>query len=149
MLILLLAAGCGYLPGTGNGESGTPPAGNVRIITSDGKTVYLQAEYAVTPESQEKGLSNRQSMPENNGMIFIFPQEGQLAFWMKDTFIPLSIAFVAKDGRIVDIQDMQPQTLDYHIPPTPYMYALEVNQGWFKRHGVRVGDRLEFDKPVN
>jgi uncharacterized membrane protein (UPF0127 family) len=147
----LLAAAC-FPNGAPNGAATAVPAeptpfGNLRIFTAEGKTVYLQAEIADTPEKQSKGLSNLQSLPENSGMLFVFAMESIIPFWMKDTFIPLSIAFIGKDGVIHEIQDMQPQTLDYHLAQAPFLYALEVNQGWFQRHNVKPGDRVEFDRP--
>ena len=75
-------------------------------------------------------------------MLFVFSSDQQAAFWMKDTFIPLSIAFIAADGRILEIQDMQPLSTDLHRPPSAYRYALEVNQGFLK--SVKAGDRVEF-----
>ncbi len=77
-------------------------------------------------------------------MLFVFPSEGQAAFWMKDTSIPLSIAFIAADGRILETRDMQPLSEELHRPTQPYMYALEVNQGFFRQNGVNAGDRVEF-----
>lgn len=99
------------------------------------------------PEEQEVGLSKRQSMPDNAGMLFIFPQEVNVPFWMKDTYIALSIAFIAASGEIVEIQDMQPLSETYHQPEKNFLYALEVNLGWFARNGVKAGDRVEFAKP--
>ena len=113
------------------------------FTTAAGSQVMLNLEVADTPEKQERGLMFREEMPEDNGMIFIFPQTGTIAFWMKDTVLPLSIAFVTADLRIVDIQDMQPQTTDLHQPAARYRQALEVNQGYFARNGVKVGDRAD------
>jgi uncharacterized membrane protein (UPF0127 family) len=113
------------------------------LTTAGGNQVMLNLEVADTPEKQERGLMFREEMPEDNGMIFIFPGTTTIAFWMKDTVLPLSIAFVTDDLRIVDIQDMQPQTTDPHIPAAPYRYAIEVNQGYFARHGIAVGDTVQ------
>ena len=90
------------------------------------------------------GLSKRESMPEQAGMLFVFPTDQQGAFWMKDTLIPLSIAFISADGRILEIQDMQPLSEELHIPASPYRYALEVNQGFFGKNEVNAGDTAEF-----
>lgn len=103
----------------------------------------MALEVADTPESRATGLSKRSSLPENAGMLFVFPSDGQAPFWMKDTWIPLSIAFISSDGRIVDIQDMQPMAEDLHRPAQPYRYALEVNQGFFEKNGVSTGDRVD------
>ncbi len=89
----------------------------------------------------------RDSLPENHGMLFVFDREQPLAFWMKNTKIPLSIAFLNKDFVIVDIQDMEPFSEKTHISAVPAMYALEVNQGFFRKHGIEVGDTLKFVLP--
>ncbi len=110
------------------------------VIKSD--TLFV--EVAVTPEEREIGLMYREFLPENNGMLFIFEQESRLSFWMKNTFIPLSIAFINSDGIIVDIQQMEPMTTKSHISRFPAKYALEVNKGWFKKHRIAVGDTVRF-----
>ncbi len=81
-------------------------------------------------------------------MLFVFPQEVTLPFWMKDTFIPLSIAFIAPDGTIVDLQDMEPRSEEFHYPRGPSRYALGVTRGLFARHGIKVGDRALFYLPA-
>jgi len=104
----------------------------------------LFVEVAVTEEERALGLMYREFLPENGGMLFIFEDEDYLSFWMKNTMIPLSIAFINSDGVIVDIQDMEPYTTTPHVSKKPAQFALEVNQGWFKKHGVKVGDRVKF-----
>jgi hypothetical protein len=81
-------------------------------------------------------------------MLFVYPDERVLSFWMKNTLIPLSIAFIASDGRIVDLQDMKPLDDDppHYVSAEPARYALEVNKGYFEKHGIKVGDRA--DLPV-
>lgn len=121
-----------------------PAAGaTARILTASGHEVIVMLEVADTPASRAIGLSRRSSLAADGGMLFVFPSDGLAPFWMKDTWIPLSIAFIASDGAIVDIQDMQPMTEDLHSPPRPYRYALEVNQGFFEKNGVRPDDRVE------
>jgi uncharacterized membrane protein (UPF0127 family) len=88
----------------------------------------------------------RKHLAKNEGMLFIFERQDYHGFWMKDTLIPLSIAFIDKDGRIVSITDMKPGTLDSHIPPRPVLYALEMNKGWFSSHGIKTGDVVKFSK---
>jgi uncharacterized membrane protein (UPF0127 family) len=100
----------------------------------------LTLELATTPEQHERGLMFRQSMPYDHGMLFIFDRQSNAAFWMRNTFIPLSVAYIEHDGTILDIQDMQPLTEVPHPPAQPYWYALEVNQGWYTDNGVGVGD---------
>jgi len=107
----------------------------------------LWLELALTTEQQARGLMFRESMPENQGMLFVFGQRTAGAFWMHNTLIPLSIAYIDRDGAVLDIQDMQPQTDDPHPPARPYWYALEVNQGWFANHGVAVGSTFAFCLP--
>jgi len=103
-------------------------------------------EVAQTPEERMYGLMGRKHLGRDEGMLFIFETEDYHGFWMKDTFLPLSIAFIGKDGRIVWIADMKPLTLDTHAPPKPILYALEMNKGWFSSHGVKVGDEIRFSK---
>ena len=106
----------------------------------------IQVEVAQTPEERSQGLMGRKHLGKDEGMLFIFETEGYHGFWMKDTLLPLSIAFIGKDGRIVWMTDMKPLTLDSHVPPRPILYALEMNKGWFSSHGVKVGDVVRFSK---
>jgi uncharacterized membrane protein (UPF0127 family) len=106
----------------------------------------IRVEVAQTPEERSYGLMGRKHLGKDEGMLFIFETEDYHGFWMKDTFLPLSIAFMGKDGRIVWITDMKPLTLDSHVPPKPILYALEMNKGWFATHGVKVGDKIRFSK---
>ena len=102
----------------------------------------LSLEIARTEAERERGLMFRESLPWDSGMLFVYTAPSQGGYWMRDTLIPLSIAWLDQDGTIVDIQDMQPQTDTVHIPAAPYWYALEVNQGWFAANGVGVGQRV-------
>jgi uncharacterized membrane protein (UPF0127 family) len=101
------------------------------------------AEVAQTEAERAEGLMYRESLEENAGMLFIFPQSSVRSFWMENTYIPLDIAFMDVSFRIVDIQQMEPMTTDLHMSRAAAMYALEVNQGWFEAHGVRIGDVAE------
>jgi len=107
----------------------------------------VRAEYAATPETLSEGLMHRTALAADAGMLFELGEPDIHCFWMKNTLIPLSIAFIDRDGRIVDIQDMRPQSLDPHCPPAPVTRALEMNQGWFARAGVRPGDRVTRQGP--
>lgn len=109
-------------------------------LTVNGKP--LTVELATTPAERELGLMNRKSMTEDHGMLFIFPRDEQLTFWMKNTSIPLSIAFMSEDGTVKTIRDMQPFSLDSIGSVYSVRYALEVNQGYFALHDVSVGDRI-------
>ena len=109
----------------------------------------IDAQVAATQPQRETGLMFRREMPASEGMIFVFEQPAPQCFWMKNTLIPLSAAFVADDGRIVNIEDMQPQTTDSHCSEEPVRYVLEMNQGWFAKKSIRKGSRLGaafFDK---
>lgn len=102
----------------------------------------LRVEVADDGEERALGLMYRDRLPEDQGMLFVYPELDERNFWMKNTRIPLSIAFLADDGTIVHIADMQPQSLALTPSTQPVRYALEVNQGWFAQHGVQVGDRV-------
>jgi len=113
--------------------------------------LYIQhkeiwVEVAKTPEEVNHGLMGRRHLGKDEGMLFIFEREDYHSFWMKDTLIPLSIAFIDKDGRIVWITEMNPLTLDSHVPPKPILYALEMNKGWFSSRGIKIGDVVRFSK---
>ncbi|MBU3540156.1 DUF192 domain-containing protein [Polynucleobacter sp. UB-Tiil-W10] len=106
---------------------------NVGLPTIELKAgIYrIQAELADTPKAREVGLMNRTSMPTNSGMLFIFEQKAGHCFWMNNTKIPLSIAFIADDGKIVNIEEMQAETTNNHCPKAAVRYALEMNKQWF------------------
>lgn len=106
---------------------------NVGLPTAELKIgVYrIQAEVADTPQAREVGLMNRTNLPSNSGMLFIFEQKAGHCFWMNNTKIPLSIAFIADDGKIVNIEEMQANTTNNHCPKAPIRYALEMNKQWF------------------
>ncbi len=132
--------------GCNDGEGETVPTGSdgapltrITFVNKEGDEIDLFVEVADTPEERQRGLMFRQSMPENQGMLFVFEQEGQYSFYMRDTLLPLSIAFVEGEGDILEIEDMQPLTEDLHSPDEPYLYAIEANQGWFDRHGIGAG----------
>jgi uncharacterized membrane protein (UPF0127 family) len=106
----------------------------------------IRVEVARTPWERAVGLMGRKHLGKEEGMLFIFEEEGYHRFWMKDTLIPLSIAFIDRDGRIVKITDMKPLTLTSHPPPKPILYALEMNQGWFSKNGIKTGDIVRFSR---
>lgn len=142
VLVLAWAAACG-----GGEDSGLPTA-TVVVIGGGGDRAELTVEVPETMEDFRRGLSHRDDLPEDRGMLFVFPQDTETTFWMKDTSIPLSIAFIAADGVIVGIRDMEPFSTELHSSPQPYRYAVEVNQGWFQEHGLEVGDRVEIPDSV-
>jgi len=102
----------------------------------------IQAEVARTSDERATGLMFREHMGTNEGMLFVFEQPGTQCFWMKNTLIPLSTAFLADDGTVVNIARMQPQTLDSHCSAQPVRYVLEMNQGWFAKRGIKPGGKI-------
>ena len=105
----------------------------------------LNVEVARTPTEHEIGLMFRKTMPTNDGMLFIFDRPGQQCFWMKNTLLPLSVAFISDDGSITNIEDMKPLTLDSHCSTREVRYVLEMNDGWFARRGIKPGMKLKGD----
>ncbi|MBF2053808.1 MAG: DUF192 domain-containing protein [Candidatus Sericytochromatia bacterium] len=106
----------------------------------------LKVELACTPEAQQRGLMFREALPEDQGMLFVFAEEQTLSFWMKNTSLPLSIAYIDAAGEIIDIQELTPFDETPRPSARPARYALEVNQGWFKRHDIQPGQRILLDK---
>jgi uncharacterized membrane protein (UPF0127 family) len=103
----------------------------------------LDVQVAQTPEQRAIGLMNRQSMPEHEGMLFVFERSDTQCFWMKNTLLPLSAAFIDNNGNIVNIEDMKPQSLDAHCSARPVKFVLEMQQGWFKKRGLKGGSHLK------
>ncbi|QWD53814.1 DUF192 domain-containing protein [Polynucleobacter paneuropaeus] len=103
----------------------------------------IQAEVADSPDLREVGLMNRTSLPTNSGMLFIFEQKAGNCFWMKNTKLPLSIAFIADAGKIVNIEEMQADTTNNHCPKAPIRYALEMNKGWFSERVIVPGNTIQ------
>ncbi|MDA8216943.1 MAG: DUF192 domain-containing protein [Dehalococcoidales bacterium] len=114
------------------------------IAPSTDHRLDVSAELAITPPQRSRGLMYRDSLVEGTGMLFVFPGDTESAFWMENTKVPLSIAFIDADGVVVGLDDMQPLSRALHNPPGPYRYALEVAQGLFASQGVRVGDRVYY-----
>ena len=119
--------------------------------TTEGKELYqlkvagkvITVELARTPSERGLGLMYRRQLPEDYGMLFVFPEEDYLTFWMKNTYIPLSIAFMSTEGTITQIESMEPLSLSSHDSKEKARYALEMLEGWFERHNVKVGDKVE------
>ncbi len=134
--------------GDGTSTTSTPsPAATLPIVTviftnGPDDQVELVVEVANDAEERARGLQFRDSLPKNRGMLFEFEKETEAGFWMKDTTIPLSIAFIEGEGDVLDIQDMEPLSEGFHYSPEPYLYAVEVNRGWFERNGVRPGSGI-------
>ena len=103
----------------------------------------IDAQVAQSPQERQTGLMHRKEMPVHEGMLFIFEQPATQCFWMKNTLLPLTAAFVADDGTIVNLADMKPQALDSHCSTQPVRYVLEMNQGWFAKRSIKAGFRLQ------
>jgi uncharacterized membrane protein (UPF0127 family) len=157
VLLVVLLAGCGSANGSQDGHSpnrtagekrtssGTSDLPTVTIDASGGKKVEVRVEIADGTFEQQRGLMYRTSLGVDRGMLFVYRREQPLSFWMKNTRIPLSIAYIDSKGLITDILDMKP--LDdkppHYVSSEPVQYALEVNQGFFDERGVKVGDHAE------
>lgn len=138
MAVLLASGACG---GGGNTPVPSPspaalPTARLAVVAADGRAFPLVVELAATPEDRQRGLMFRHHLPEDAGMLFLFPSDTATSFWMKDTSIPLTIAFLAADGRILATLDGKPYDETPLSPGLTYRYALEVNQGWFARRGL-------------
>ncbi|MDP3798388.1 MAG: DUF192 domain-containing protein [Polaromonas sp.] len=118
-----------------------PQTGLPRITLGAGMH-KIDAQVASTPQQRQIGLMYRTTMPQHEGMIFVFEQPSQQCFWMKNTLLPLTAAFVADDGTIVNLADMKPQTTESHCSAQPVRYVLEMNKGWFAKKGIKAGTRL-------
>ena len=102
----------------------------------------IEVEVAANDSNRMQGLMHRHSMPTNQGMLFVFAQPERHCMWMRNTFLPLSVAFLDAEGRILNIEDMEPQTEDNHCAAAPARFALEMNKGWFAGKGIKPGQRI-------
>jgi uncharacterized membrane protein (UPF0127 family) len=133
LVLVLISAVAMFLTGCGMGPTVSFNNG-ARVST-------LKVEVAKTPAERQRGLMNRESLPAGRGMLFDFGRNVETAFWMKDTSIPLSIAFIDTDRKVLSVKDMVPYDLAAVEPPGEYRYAVETNRGWFGEHGIGPGDR--------
>lgn len=117
------------------------PSGTVQ--TSSGDVLLIRLEVADTPATRDTGLMNRRSLDPDSGMIFVWDQDTIDGFWMENTYIPLTVAFLAADGTLLQMEDMAPLSTDVHYAHQPYRYAIEVNQGYFAKYHIQVGDRVQ------
>ena len=120
---------------------GAPQMNLQRVKLSAGMHL-IDAQVALTAEQRQIGLMFREEMPPTEGMLFVFEQPSKQCFWMKNTPLPLTAAFVADDGTIVNLADMKPQTTESHCSNKPVRYVLEMNVGWFAKKGIKAGSRL-------
>jgi uncharacterized protein len=141
LTVLLSLAACGK-----SGDRTGPPASDTVVVAFTGGSVT--AQIAATQSARETGLMSRAMLGADSGMLFVFPFDQQAAFWMKDTAIPLSIAFLDAAQRVLDVQEMVAfDTVNLHRPALPYRYALEANKGWFTAHSVAAGATATFSLP--
>lgn len=135
LLALLLAL-------AGPAFSQDAPQLNLPRVRLTASMYQIDAQVALTPEQRATGLMFRREMPQHEGMLFVFEQPAGQCFWMKNTLMPLTAAFVSDDGTIVNLADMKPQTTDSHCSAKPVRYVLEMNQGWFAKRAIKAGTRL-------
>ena len=158
IIVVALTAACGddstetASPNTETADPNTETGPNTETVGPFTETLHftraghdVTLEVAVADELQERvqGLMNVPSLPDDVGLLFVWPEDTLSGFWMKDTVIPLSIAFVTAGGVIIDIQDMVPLSEELITAPGPFRYAVEVNQGWFADNDVRVDDLVQ------
>ena len=138
-IVRFLSAGLFALAvaGPARGATANEPLPTIPLTINGHKIVV---EVASTPERRSLGLMNRFSLQPDHGMLFVFERPEPQGFWMKNTFIPLSIAFVAADGRIINVDEMQPHDESTHVSRGPALYAIEMRKGWFTERGIRSGD---------
>lgn len=119
-----------------------------RSTTLSAGMYVIRAEVAATEAERQQGLMFREKMAGNEGMLFDFEAPAGVCMWMKNTLIPLSVAFIDDSGKIVNIEDMQPQTTDSHCAKKSVRYALEMNQGWFRQKNIKPGSRINRLSPA-
>lgn len=118
------------------------PQTNLQRIVLGAGIHQIDTQLALTPEQHMMGLMYRKEMPQGEGMLFVFDAPVRQCFWMKNTLLPLTAAFIADDGTIVNLEDMKPQTTESHCSLKPVRYVLEMNQGWFAKKGLKAGSKL-------
>jgi uncharacterized protein len=139
-LVQLLSAAVLFAPLCIQAEEA--PQMNLQRVKLSAGMHLMDVQVAATPEQRQTGLMFRKEMPQQEGMLFVFEQPSQQCFWMKNTVLPLTAAFVADDGTIVNMADMKPQTTEPHCSAEPVRYVLEMNMGWFAKKGIKPGSKL-------
>lgn len=125
------------------GFTGTTPADPLLTYPLRIKNHEIRAEVANTEESRRRGLMFRDGLSDNSGMVFSYPEAGVNTMWMKNTRIALSVAFIDRNGRILNIEDMEPFSEQAHASAGEAAHALEMNRGWFRKRAIKAGDRVE------
>ncbi len=139
---LLALAGLAAVATSHQAMAQSVPQVNLPRVALTAGMYRIDAQVASTPTQRQIGLMQRRDMPAHEGMLFVFEQPGVQCFWMKNTPLPLTAAFVADDGTIVNLADMQPLSEDSHCSAKPVRYVLEMNQGWFAQRGLKAGSKL-------
>lgn len=145
MIFTALLLSCSGVAGSAFAQAAVSSQGQAQQLPSTPISAgmhLIKAEVAKTFEQRQIGLMHRPSMPQNEGMLFVFEEANPQCFWMKNTLIPLSIAFVADDGTVVNVADMKPMSEQSKCSAKPVRYALEMNQGWFAKRGIKAGSQL-------
>ena len=137
LAFLLVAIAVSSLLGCGTGPTVS--------FKNGAEAITLQVEVADSPQERDLGLMYRKSLPPDSGMLFDFGGDVESSFWMKNTPVPLSIAFISSDGKVLAVKDMVPYDLTPVEPPGAYRYAVEANRGWFGEHEIRPGDRAKIN----
>ncbi|ACM22895.1 hypothetical protein TRQ7_05030 [Thermotoga sp. RQ7] len=149
LLLALIAAGISVIIVVSNRENRVKfPEGEI-VITDGERSLKLRVEIANTPFFRSIGLMYRKSIPDDFGMLFVFEEDTRSGFWMKNTYVPLEIAFIDRNGIVFSIQEMEPcekEPCKVYYAPKPFRYALEVKRGFFERHGFGVGSRVLIEK---
>ena len=133
---------CLLLASIGTAWSQQAPQLDLPRVTLSAGMHLIHAQVAADDQQRAVGLMFRKEMPSNDGMLFVFERPASQCFWMRNTLLPLTAAFIADDGTIVNLADMQPQTDKSHCSARPVRYVLEMNQGWFAKRGIKAGARL-------
>ncbi|WP_426146344.1 DUF192 domain-containing protein [Polaromonas sp. DSR2-3-2] len=139
-MVCMAAATALFLPGWTVAQQA--PQLNLQRVKLNAGMHVIDAQVALTPQERQIGLMQRKNMPQHEGMLFVFEQASVQCFWMKNTLLPLTAAFVADDGTIVNTADMKPETTDSHCSAKPVRYVLEMNKGWFVKKGITQGSKL-------
>lgn len=137
---LALLAAAATAAASAQGATGVPQ--QLATTTLRAGMYNIVAQVARTPSEREKGLMFRTQMAAHEGMLFVFEEPQPQCFWMRNTLLPLSIAFIADDGTIVNVEEMAPQTEATHCSAKPVRYALEMNKAWFSKRGLAAGTKL-------
>jgi uncharacterized protein len=141
-MALRIAAVIGLAAGVATATAQEVPQPRLPTVTLTAGMHNIVAEVARTPLQRQIGMMMRTAMAQHEGMLFVFDEPSPQCFWMRNTLLPLSIAFIADDGTIVNVAEMQPKSDDSHCSVKPVRYALEMNQGWFSKRGLKAGTKL-------